>query len=86
MGVPLQKSCPLWASVPLAGNKKGTLDPLFPDIWIPGPGAWAPRDPAVICITGASGGSALMAKIGAFLGYTVHKQVESRRKEREEKT
>ncbi|XP_027821233.1 interferon alpha-inducible protein 6 [Ovis aries] len=33
---------------------------------------------------GASGGSALMAKIGAFLGYTVHKQVESRQR-REEK-
>lgn len=84
MGVPLQKSCRLWASVPLAGNKKGTLDPLLPDIWIPGPGAWAPNR-AVICITGASGGSALMAKIGAFLGYTVHKQVESRQKESKEK-
>lgn len=34
---------------------------------------------------GASGGSALMAKIGAFLGYTVHKQVESRQKESKEK-
>ncbi|XP_059772459.1 interferon alpha-inducible protein 6 isoform X1 [Balaenoptera ricei] len=31
---------------------------------------------------GASGGSALMAKIGALLGYTVHKQIESRGKER----
>ncbi|XP_006196913.2 interferon alpha-inducible protein 6 [Vicugna pacos] len=28
---------------------------------------------------GASGGSALMAKIGAFLGYTIHNQLESRK-------
>uniref|UniRef100_A0A8C9JKA4 Uncharacterized protein n=1 Tax=Panthera tigris altaica TaxID=74533 RepID=A0A8C9JKA4_PANTA len=33
---------------------------------------------------GASGGSALMGKIGAFLGYTVHKHLEnSREKEKE---
>ncbi|XP_026965311.1 interferon alpha-inducible protein 6 isoform X2 [Sagmatias obliquidens] len=31
---------------------------------------------------GANGGSALMAKVGALLGYTVHKQMESRGKER----
>ncbi|CAI9165403.1 unnamed protein product [Rangifer tarandus platyrhynchus] len=34
---------------------------------------------------GASGGSALMAKIGALLGYTVHKQVESRQERKEKK-
>ncbi|XP_057602755.1 interferon alpha-inducible protein 6 [Hippopotamus amphibius kiboko] len=33
---------------------------------------------------GAGGGSAIMAKIGAFLGYAVHKQMESRGKERED--
>ncbi|XP_067581120.1 interferon alpha-inducible protein 6 isoform X2 [Pseudorca crassidens] len=33
-------------------------------------------------VRGANGGSALMAKIGALLGYTVHKQMESRGKER----
>ncbi|XP_022407765.1 interferon alpha-inducible protein 6 isoform X1 [Delphinapterus leucas] len=33
-------------------------------------------------VRGANGGSALMAKIGALLGYTVRKQIESRGKER----
>ncbi|XP_032351521.1 interferon alpha-inducible protein 6 isoform X2 [Camelus ferus] len=28
---------------------------------------------------GASGGSALMAKIGAFLGYTIHNQLENQK-------
>ncbi|XP_065749344.1 interferon alpha-inducible protein 6 [Phocoena phocoena] len=37
---------------------------------------------AMLQSLGANGGSALMAKIGALLGYTVHKQIESRGKER----
>ncbi|XP_022407769.1 interferon alpha-inducible protein 6 isoform X4 [Delphinapterus leucas] len=37
---------------------------------------------AMLQSLGANGGSALMAKIGALLGYTVRKQIESRGKER----
>lgn len=33
---------------------------------------------------GAGGGSALMGKVGAFLGYTIHKQLESKEEEEEE--
>lgn len=33
---------------------------------------------------GASGGSALMGKIGAFLGYTVHRYLENSKEEVEE--
>ncbi|XP_019692026.1 interferon alpha-inducible protein 6 isoform X1 [Prionailurus bengalensis] len=39
---------------------------------------------AVLQSLGASGGSALMGKIGAFLGYTVHKHLENSREKEEE--
>uniref|UniRef100_A0A667H9K6 Uncharacterized protein n=1 Tax=Lynx canadensis TaxID=61383 RepID=A0A667H9K6_LYNCA len=39
---------------------------------------------AVLQSLGASGGSALMGKIGAFLGYTVHKLLENSREKEEE--